>query len=130
MIDHIVLTVQSCEKSKAFYLKALKPLGYGLVKEYPGGAGFGADGRPSFWIGEARPGYWTDAHGASRSPTHIALRAPSRAAVRAFHAAALEAGGMDYGAPEIRAKYHPNHYGAFVLDPDGNNLEAVINTPE
>jgi len=130
MIDHIVLTVQSCEKSKAFYLKALKPLGYGLVKEYPGGAGFGADARPSFWIGEARPGYWTDAHGASRSPTHIALRAPSRAAVRAFHAAALEAGGMDYGAPEIRAKYHPNHYGAFVLDPDGNNLEAVINTPE
>jgi catechol 2,3-dioxygenase-like lactoylglutathione lyase family enzyme len=128
MIDHIVLTVQSFEKSKAFYLKALKPLGYGLAGEYPGAVGFGADGKPAFWISEARPGYWTETHGASRSPTHIALRAPSRAAVRAFHAAALEAGGKDYGAPAI--KYQPNYYGAFVLDPDGNNLEAVINTPE
>ncbi len=130
MIDHIVLTVQSYANGKAFYLKALKPLGYDLVTEYPGGGGFGADGKPVFWIGEARPRYWTDAHGASRSPKHIAFRAPSRAAVRAFHAAALEAGGKDYGAPGIRATYHPNCYGAFVLDPDGNNLEAVIHTPE
>ncbi|MGD0679932.1 MAG: VOC family protein [Polyangiaceae bacterium] len=130
MIDHIVLTVQNVDQSKALYLKALKPLGYGLVKEYPGGAGFRADGQPSFWIGDARPGYWTDAHGVSKSPTHVALQAPSRAAVRAFHAAALEAGGKDYGTPGIRASYHPNYYGAFVLDPDGNNLGAVINTPE
>ena len=129
MIDHIFLTVQSYANSKAFYLKALKPLGYDLVNEYPGGGGFGAGGKPTLWIGEARPGYWTDAHGTSRSPMHIALQAPNRAAVRAFHAAALEAGGKDYGAPGIRATYHPNYYGAFVLDPDGNNAEAVCHRP-
>jgi len=130
MIDHVVITVQSYERSKAFYIEVLAPLGYGLVREYPGGGGFGANGKPSLWIGEARPGYWHEGHAAAKSPVHLALTAPSRAAVRAFHEAALAAGATDYGAPGLWPRYHANYYGAFVLDPDGNNLEAVIHTPE
>jgi catechol 2,3-dioxygenase-like lactoylglutathione lyase family enzyme len=130
MIDHIVVTVESYEKSKAFYTKVLAPLGYGLVMEYPGGGGFGKDGKPSFWIGDVRPGYWQPGHAPGKAPIHMAFLAPNRAAVRAFHAAALEAGAKDYGAPGTWPRYHANYYGAFVVDPDGNNLEAVIHTPE
>jgi catechol 2,3-dioxygenase-like lactoylglutathione lyase family enzyme len=130
MIDHVVVTVESYEKSKAFYTKVLAPLGYGLMREYPGGGGFGKDGKPSFWIGESRPGYWQPGHAAKKAPIHIAFTAPSRAAVRAFHAAALEAGASDYGAPGLWPRYHESYYGAFILDPDGNDVEAVIHTPE
>jgi catechol 2,3-dioxygenase-like lactoylglutathione lyase family enzyme len=130
MIDHIVITVESYAKSKAFYTKVLEPLGYGLVAEYPGGGGFGKDKKPSLWLGEARPGYWQPGHAPNKSPIHIALLAPSRAAVRAFHAAALEAGATDYGAPGLRPHFHPSYYGAFVVDLDGNDLEAVTHTPE
>ncbi len=129
MIDHVVVSVQSYARSKAFYLKVLAPLGYGLVREYPGGGGFGANGKPSFWIGEVRPGYWSEGHAVAKSPVHLAFVAPSRAAVRAFHEAALAEGAKDYGAPGPRPEYHSNYYGAFVIDPDGNDVEAVIHTP-
>ncbi len=130
MIDHIVVTVQSYERSKEFYLKVLAPLGYGLVMDFPGGGGFGANGKPSFWIGERTPGYWGEGHGAGKAPMHIAFTAPDRAAVRAFHEAAIAAGAKDYGEPGLWPRYHPNYYGAFVIDPDGNNVEAVLHTPE
>jgi catechol 2,3-dioxygenase-like lactoylglutathione lyase family enzyme len=130
MIDHVVVAVQSYEQSKAFYLQVLAPLGYGLVAEYSGMGGFGANGKPSFWIGEIRPGYWSDAHGPGRSPMHLAFTAPNRAAVRAFHEAAMATGAKDYGAPALWPRYHANYYGAFVLDPDGNNVEAVVHAVE
>ncbi len=131
MIDHIVITVKDYEKSKAFYLKVLEPLGYGLVMEpMPKCGGFGKDGKPDLWIGEMRPMYWGPDHGSAKAPIHIAIKAPNRAAVRAFHLAALAAGAKDYGAPGPRPIYHPNYFGAFVLDPDGNDLEAVVHAPE
>jgi catechol 2,3-dioxygenase-like lactoylglutathione lyase family enzyme len=131
MIDHVVLTVKSYEASKAFYTKALAPLGYALVMEpMPKMGGFGKNGKPELWIGEGRPSYWSGGHSAAAAPIHVAVTAPNRAAVVAFHAAALAAGARDFGPPGLRALYHPNYFGAFVLDPDGNNLEAVIHAPE
>ena len=127
MLDHIGLAVSDLSRSRKFYLVALAPLSMDIVMEVTeeqtgryAGAGFGAAGKPFFWIGtgEHRSG-----------PTHIAFAASSRAAVDAFYKAALSAGGRDNGAPGIRAHYHPNYYGAFVLDPDGNNVEAVCHAP-
>jgi catechol 2,3-dioxygenase-like lactoylglutathione lyase family enzyme len=128
MIDHIGLSVRDFAVSRAFYTAALAPLGFGVVmevtEEMTGGhgahAGFGA-GKPEFWIGSG---------GAPGGPVHVAFVAGSRAAVRAFHAAALAAGASDNGAPGLRPHYHPDYYGAFVLDPDGNNVEAVCHAPE
>jgi catechol 2,3-dioxygenase-like lactoylglutathione lyase family enzyme len=128
MIDHIGFPVSDYERAKAFYLKALAPLGYSLVMEVrqedkPGdvlAAGFGADGKPDFWIG---------GEGGLNKPMHVAILARDRAAVDAFHLAAIAAGGRDNGAPGIRAHYHPDYYGAFVLDPDGHNIEAVCHIP-
>lgn len=123
MLDHIGLSVADFARSRAFYIAAFAPLGYGPVmevtKEQTGGyegAGFGPPGRPQFWIGtgEKRSG-----------PVHVAFVAPDRASVDAFHRAALAAGGTDNGAPGLRPHYHPNYYGAFVFDPDGHNIEAV-----
>jgi catechol 2,3-dioxygenase-like lactoylglutathione lyase family enzyme len=128
MIDHIGFPVSDYARAKAFYTKALAPLGYSLVmevmqEERPGAraAGFGANGKPDFWIGS---------EGALNKPVHIAIQAKDRAAVDAFYKAALAAGGRDNGAPGLRAHYHPNYYGAFVLDPDGHNIEAVCHAPE
>lgn len=118
MIDHVKLFVGDLGRSKSFYLCALEPLGYTLMMELgPLGLAFGRE-RPELWIAPVP---------ASELPTsaHVALRAGSRAAVEAFHAAALAAGAADNGAPGPRTHYHPTYYGAFVLDPDGNNLEAV-----
>jgi catechol 2,3-dioxygenase-like lactoylglutathione lyase family enzyme len=115
MLDHIKLHVADAPRSKAFYERALAPLGYHVVMEpAPGVVGMGTR-FPDFWLAQ------------SDTPTvaHVALRADDRAAVDAFHAAALDAGGTDNGAPGLRPQYHPGYYGAFVLDPDGNNLEAV-----
>jgi catechol 2,3-dioxygenase-like lactoylglutathione lyase family enzyme len=109
-------------RSKAFYEKALAPLGFVLLMEPMGkAAGFGRDGRPSFWI-EAlgRP---------VRGRLHVAFAASSRNLVDAFHAAAIAAGGIDNGAPGVRDIYHPNYYGGYVLDPDRNNIEAVCHEP-
>jgi catechol 2,3-dioxygenase-like lactoylglutathione lyase family enzyme len=122
MIDHIGVGVSDLPASRAFYERALAPLGIGVVAEVPGAAGFGRDGKPTFWIGASE--------GATSGPIHIAFTAADRATVDAFHREALAAGGRDNGAPGIREIYHPNYYGAFVLDPDGNNAEAVTHRPE
>lgn len=121
MIDHIGIGVRDYEKSKAFYLTALAPLGYALVMEGHGWAGFGARGKPDFWIQGGGP---------TTPRLHAAFRADSRAKVREFHQTALKAGAKDNGPPGIREMYHPNYYGAFVIDPDDHNLEAVCHAPE
>lgn len=121
MIDHIGISVRDYEKSKTFYLAALAPLGYGLVMEFGDAAGLGEPGKPDFWI---------SAGAEHDKPMHIALHARDRKTVDAFYHAAIGAGGKDNGAPGLRPQYHPNYYGAFVIDPDGNNLEAVCHTPE
>ena len=125
MIDHIGFTVSDLARSRDFYLGALAPLGITIqmevTEEMTGGhgahLGLGREGNPFFWIGSA---------GRVATGVHVAFAAPDRAAVDAFHAAALAAGGTDNGAPGLRPQYHPNYYGAFVLDPDGNNIEAVF----
>ncbi len=128
MLDHIGLSVIDFAHSKAFYERVLAPLGYGLVMEVSAaetgggaGAGFGPKGRPQFWIGTGGP---------IKGQVHIAFAAKDRAAVRAFYDAALKAGAKDNGPPGLRPHYHPNYYGAFVLDPDGHNVEAVCHLPE
>lgn len=121
MIDHVGFSVSDYERSKAFYLKALAPLGYSVFREGApegGGAqvGFWADGKPDFWISAGTP---------LQGMLHVSFTAKDRATVDAFYRAGLAAGGRDNGAPGVRAHYHPSYYGAFVLDPDGHNVEAV-----
>ena len=120
MLDHITLHVSDYEKSKTFYVAALAPLGYALVMEFGNSGGFGVEGKPDFWV---------SGDGAGR-PTHVAFTSPDRKTVDAYYAAALTAGGKDNGLPGIREHYHANYYAAFVLDPDGNNIEAVCHKPE
>jgi catechol 2,3-dioxygenase-like lactoylglutathione lyase family enzyme len=123
MLDHVGLDVTDYELSKAFYEKALAPLGLELMMEpAPGIGGFGDGRRPFFWIGTGRR--------SAQSGVHVAFDTSDRAAVDAFHAAALDAGATDNGPPGVREIYHPNYYGAYVLDPDGNNVEAVCHRPE
>jgi catechol 2,3-dioxygenase-like lactoylglutathione lyase family enzyme len=127
VLDHIGFAVADLARSRKFYAKALAPLGYipviDLTAEQTGGyagTGFGPQGRPQFWIGNGeKPG----------SCVHIAFSAKSRAEVDAFHKAALAAGGSDNGAPGLRPHYHEHYYGAFVIDPDGHNVEAVCHVP-
>jgi catechol 2,3-dioxygenase-like lactoylglutathione lyase family enzyme len=122
MLDHVGFTVSDYERSKAFYTDALAPLGLTLLMEpVAAAAGFGKDGKPFFWIearGKVVTGY-----------LHVAFAVDDRATVDAFHAAALEAGGKDNGAPGVREIYHPHYYGAYVRDPDGHNIEAVCHKP-
>jgi catechol 2,3-dioxygenase-like lactoylglutathione lyase family enzyme len=120
-LDHVGLDVTDYERSKAFYLRALVPLGLRLMMEpAPRVVGFGAD-FPFFWIAQRERGPQTG--------VHVAFRVESRPLVDDFHAAGLAAGGTDNGGPGVREIYHPSYYGAFVLDPDGNNIEAVCHTP-
>ena len=122
MLDHMGFSVSDYERSKAFYEKALAPLGFKLLMEpVPGIGGFGDGRKPFFWIGTRGP--------APQSEIHVAFAADSRETVDAFHAAGLEAGGTDNGGPGVREIYHPTYYGAYVLDPDGNNVEAVCHKP-
>jgi catechol 2,3-dioxygenase-like lactoylglutathione lyase family enzyme len=121
MIDHSGVSVSDVAKSKVFYRTALAPLGYRLLMEFEQFAGFGVAPKPDFWIGQGKPNV---------PPIHIAFRAESRAQVDAFYEAARSAGGSDNGAPGPRPQYHPHYYGAFVLDPDGHNIEAVCHTPQ
>ncbi len=125
-IDHMGLCVSDYERSKAFYLAALKPLGGGVIMEFPEGtigpfamAGLGVAGKPFLWI---IAGEKTAPH------LHVAFRAETREQVDEFYAAAMEAGGTDNGPPGLRLHYHANYYGAFVLDPDGHNIEAVCHS--
>jgi catechol 2,3-dioxygenase-like lactoylglutathione lyase family enzyme len=123
VIDHIGVGVRDYEESLAFYTRALAPLGLELVLEYPAdnrAAGFGYKGRDDFWIHEGRP----------LGRMHVAFAAVSREEVDAFHAAALEAGARDNGAPGLRPQYHETYYAAYVLDPNGNNIEAVFHGDE
>jgi len=126
MLDHAGFPVTNYARSKAFYEKALAPLGYSLIlgvrqneNDSPA-AGFGADGKPDFWIG---------GEGGLNRRIHIAIAAKDRASVDAFYRAALDVGGTDNGSPGVRPHYHANYYGAFVTDPDGHNIEAVCHAP-
>lgn len=119
MIDHIALNVSDLEKSKAFYSRALAPLGYEVAMEFEGAVGLAFQGKPDFWL----------YHRGDVAPVHVAFAAADRATVSAFHEAAVDAGGTDNGPPGIRAHYHEHYYGAFVHDPDGNNVEAVCHDP-
>jgi catechol 2,3-dioxygenase-like lactoylglutathione lyase family enzyme len=121
VFDHIGFNVGDFAAAKAFLLAALKPLGITLTAEGEGWAMIGREGEGQFWFGS---------FGASPGPIHIAFAATSREQVRQFHAAALAAGGKDNGAPGLRPNYHPNYYGAFVIGPDGHNLEAVCHGVE
>jgi catechol 2,3-dioxygenase-like lactoylglutathione lyase family enzyme len=128
MIDHVGFSVSSYEQAKAFYRRALAPLGYAILMEVPAeqnasgfpAAGFGRENKPDFWIG---------AEGKLEKPIHVALAVKDRATVDAFHREALAAGGRDNGSPGLRPQYHPNYYAAFVFDPDGHNIEAVCHQP-
>jgi catechol 2,3-dioxygenase-like lactoylglutathione lyase family enzyme len=121
MFDHIGFPVRNPVKSRAFYTAALAPLGLVVAMEFDGWVAFGQPGRPQFWLG---------GHGAPPSGVHLAFAAATRAAVRAFYDAAIAAGGTDNGPPGLRPHYHANYYGAFVLDPDGHNVEAVCHAPD
>jgi catechol 2,3-dioxygenase-like lactoylglutathione lyase family enzyme len=123
MIDHTGIAVSDFGKSKAFYAHALAPIGYKLLMELPAAstghsdvAGFGAPPKPDFWIAGGK---------ANVPPIHVAFRVATRTLVDAFYNAAIAAGGRDNGAPGVRPHYHPTYYGAFVLDPDGHNIEVV-----
>jgi catechol 2,3-dioxygenase-like lactoylglutathione lyase family enzyme len=127
MLDHIGFAVVDFDRSKSFFAAALAPLSITLLAEVTAEqtgrdahAGFGAGGKAFFWIGDGA---------APAGATHVAFVAQSRADVDAFYHAALSAGGKDNGPPGLRSHYHPNYYGAFVHDPDGNNIEAVCHKP-
>lgn len=127
MIDHFGIRVRNFAACRDFYLAALAPIGYELVVQFPNPhipngpqvemAGLGAGGKPDFWL---------TADTKTQGPVHFCFVAKSADEVDAFHAAALKAGGKDNGGPGLREIYHPNYYGAFVLDPDGNNAEVVF----
>jgi catechol 2,3-dioxygenase-like lactoylglutathione lyase family enzyme len=120
MFDHLGIGVSNLRESKSFYLKALQPLGVTIAMEGPYGVGLGRKGKPSLWLSESSD---KPAH------LHIAFAAQTRGEVDAFHAAALAAGAKDNGPPGLRPHYHPNYYGAFVIGPDGHNIEAVCHQP-
>ncbi len=119
MIDHIGIGVSDYAASKAFFLKALQPLGVTVVMEAGGGGGIGTI-KPTLWLTPVR---------AHISPIHLAFEAANRAQVDAFYVAAIAAGGKDNGKPGLRPDYHPDYYGAFVIGPDGHNLEMVCHSP-
>jgi catechol 2,3-dioxygenase-like lactoylglutathione lyase family enzyme len=128
MIAHVGIQVSDIERSKRFYSAALKPLGYQMIREYgitpmrpAASAGFGEPPRADLWIYQGEP---------SPAASHIAFQVSRRAWVDAFYEAAIAAGGIDHGKPGLRPQYNANYYGAFVLDPDGYNIEAVCKETE
>ena len=121
MIDHLSLPVSDYEQSKLFFQAALEPLGHTLLMEHPiSGGGFGSDGKPSFWIKQGGP----------TATVHVAFSSRDRATVDEFYDTAISLGATCNGPPGLRPEYHPTYYGAFVLDADGNNIEAVCHLPE
>jgi len=121
ILDHIGFNVSDFAASKAFFTQALAPLGIVVSAQGDGWAMLGRDGKGALWFGS---------FGKVPGPIHIAFTAANREQVRQFHAAALAAGGQDNGAPGLRPHYHPNYYGAFVIGPDGHNVEAVCHRVE
>lgn len=121
IIDHIGIAISDYARSKDFYTQCLAPLGIEQIAEHEGWAGFGSAGKPDFWFGP---------DGEAHKPMHIAFVAEDRASVDRFYQAGIEAGGKDNGAPGLRAIYHPHYYGAFLIDPDGHNIEAVCHKAE
>lgn len=127
MIDHTGVSVSDYATSKNFYSQALGAIGYSLLMEIPFAvtkradvAGFGVAPKPDFWIASGKPNV---------PALHIALGVDSRAQVDAFYKAGMAAGGRDNGGPGLRPHYHENYYAAFVLDPDGHNIEVVCHLP-
>lgn len=117
MLGHVSFYVKDYEKGKEFFGKALEPLGYKLIKDFKVACGFGVGGKADFWIVKSdKPLH----------PQHISFTAPDQETVKKFYDSALAAGGTDNGAPGPRADYGPTYYGAFVLDPEGNNIEAAL----
>lgn len=121
IIDHIGFSVSNFKKSNEFYANVLAPLGIEKIVDLEEASGFGKNGKPEFWLGKGS---------FSPSPMHIAFTAGTRKQVDQFYEAALASGGKDNGAPGIRERYHPHYYGAFVIDPDGHNIEAVCHHAE
>ena len=117
MIDHIGFKVKNLDAAVRFYTAALAPLGVVLTSQDESGAGFGPPGAPALWLYPSK-----DAKGGA----HVAFRAKNNAAVDGFHRAGVEAGGRDNGRPGLRADYSPTYYASFLIDPDGNNVEAVF----
>ncbi|KAF3996791.1 VOC family protein [Glaciimonas immobilis] len=127
MIDHTGVVVSDFERSKKFYQSALAAIGYDLLAKFPAAvightdvAGFGEAGKPDFWISKGTP---------NQPSIHVAFRVNDRKLVDEFYSVALLAGGKDNGKPGLRTHFHPKYYGAFVLDPDGHNIQAVCHQP-
>ena len=126
MIDHLIITVSEFEKSRDFYQKALKPLGFKATPEFvwgtnkARGVGFGMEDMEFFVVGGP----------AVKPAVHLAFRVATRAEVTAFYQAALAAGGRDNGAPDLNAEHHADYFSAYVFDPDGHNIEVVCHEPE
>jgi catechol 2,3-dioxygenase-like lactoylglutathione lyase family enzyme len=123
MVDHVGIQCADMAAAGAFYDTVLATLGGGRIMDFGVAIGYGVDGKPDFWIGEQN-------EGAENRPIHLAFIAPDRAAVRAFFDAAVGAGAEVLHEPRVWPEYHPTYYGAFVRDPDGNNVEAVCHSPE
>ena len=131
MIDHLSTYAKDYLATKSFYEAAFAPLGYSVQMEFVADwnqdfptqrmCAFGVEGKPTYWIIETKEKF---------TPRHIAFSAISRSLVNQFYELALENGGKDNGRPGLRPMYHEHYYGAFVIDPDGNNVEAVCHTPE
>jgi len=122
MFDHLGITVADLERSRRFYASTLAPLGIVEMMQFEGAVAFGRE-QPQFWIVQGEPAEM-------RPRVHVAFSTTTRMEVDTFHRAALSAGGSDHGAPGLRPQYHPNYYAAFVLDPDGYNVEAVCHRAE
>lgn len=121
MFDHLGIPASHVEASETFFLLALAPLGVSVAMKGPHGSGLGKNGKPSLWLYETRD---------HPVPLHLAFKADRRSQVDAFHRAAMEAGAKDNGPPGLRPHYHPDYYAAFVIAPDGHNVEAVCHLPE
>ena len=126
-LDHVAINVSDYQASKRFYEQVLASLGMKLIMEGASGAGFGRV-MPQFWLRQGTGAFQREGDLKPITPVHVSFAARSRAEVDAFHEAALAGGARDFGAPGLRPQYHTAYYGAFVLDPDGHNIEAVIHT--
>ena len=124
VLDHLGIQCEDMDAASAFYDRALAPLGGTRIVDFEVAIGYGGpDGKPDFWIS-------TLEEGTTNRPTHHCFAAADRASVRAFFDAAVAAGAEVLHEPRVWPEYHPNYYGAFVRDPDGNNVEAACHSPE